>query len=106
MMRILRFKRAVLRRDYCWRRVIGDWDSPIVPVLLYNPTKIAAFSRECFDRGLAVVVVGFPATTLVKSRARFCVSAGHTREDLDDALKKIKEVAELIKIRYAISPLG
>jgi serine palmitoyltransferase len=86
--------------------VYGDWDSPIVPVLLYNPTKIAAFSRECFDRGLAVVVVGFPATTLVKSRARFCVSAGHTREDLDDALKKIKEVAELIKIRYNVSHFG
>ena len=86
--------------------VYGDWDSPIVPVLLYNPTKIAAFSRECFDRGLAVVVVGFPATTLVKSRARFCVSAGHTREDLDDALKKIKEVAELIKIRYNTSGFG
>lgn len=86
--------------------VYGDWDSPIVPVLLYNPTKIAAFSRECFDRGLAVVVVGFPATTLVKSRARFCVSAGHSREDLDDALRKIKEVAELIKIRYAVSHFG
>ena len=86
--------------------VYGDWDSPIVPVLLYNPTKIAAFSRECFDRGLAVVVVGFPATTLVKSRARFCVSAGHTREDLDDALKKIKEVATLIKIRYNVSGFG
>ena len=84
----------------------GDWDSPIVPVLLYNPTKIAAFSRECFDRGLAVVVVGFPATTLVRSRARFCVSAGHTREDLDDALTKIKEVATLIKIRYNVSGFG
>ena len=78
----------------------------IIPVLLYDLTKIGAFSRECLKRGLAVVVVGFPATTLVKSRARFCVSAGHSRADLEDALGKIKEVAELIKIRYAISPLG
>lgn len=86
--------------------VYGDYDSPVIPVLLYNPTKIAAFSRECLKRGLAVVVVGFPATTLVKSRARFCVSAGHTKEDLKDAVEKIADVAKTIKIQYAISPFG
>ena len=36
--------------------VIGQNDSPIIPVMLLQPTKIAAFSRECFERGLAVVV--------------------------------------------------
>ena len=86
--------------------VYGDYDSPVVPVLLYNPTKIAAFSRECLKRGLAVVVVGFPATTLVKSRARFCVSAGHTKDDLQDAVDKIADVAKTIKIQYAISSFG
>lgn len=60
-------------------QVLGDADSPVMPVLLYNPTKIAAFSRECLKRGLAVVTVGFPATPLVESRARFCISAGHTK---------------------------
>ncbi|KAH8043926.1 serine C-palmitoyltransferase [Aureococcus anophagefferens] len=77
---------------------------PIIPVLLYNPTKIAAFSRECLKRDLAVVVVGFPATTLVKSRA-FCVSAGHTRADLEDG-REDQEVAALIKIQYKITPFG
>jgi len=98
------FFRAALVDAGC--HVYGDYDSPIIPVLLYNPTKIAAFSRECLKRGLAVVVVGFPATELVKSRARFCVSAGHSRHDLEDAVVKIKEVAELIKIKYAVSPFG
>lgn len=60
-------------------QVFGDWDSPVVPMMLYNPAKIAAFSRECYKRGLAVVVVGFPATSLIESRTRFCVSAGHTK---------------------------
>mmetsp|Transcript_10619 Transcript_10619/g.19230 ORF Transcript_10619/g.19230 Transcript_10619/m.19230 type:complete len:597 (+) Transcript_10619:113-1903(+) len=86
--------------------VLGNYDSPIMPVLLYNPTKIAAFSRECFKRGLAVVVVGFPAVPILMSRARFCVSAGHTREDLDDALVKIEEVADLCCLRYAKSTFG
>jgi serine palmitoyltransferase len=56
--------------------VYGNYDSPVIPVMLYNPTKIAAFSRECYKRGVAVVVVGFPATTIVLSRTRICVSAG------------------------------
>jgi serine palmitoyltransferase len=60
--------------------VYGNYDSPVIPVMLYNPTKIAAFSRECYDRGLAVVVVGFPATPIVLSRTRICISAGTCME--------------------------
>lgn len=86
--------------------VLGHYDSPIMPVMLYNPTKIAAFSRECLKRGLAVVVVGFPAVPILMSRARFCISAGHTRADLDRALKEIDEIADLLKLRYARSTFG
>ena len=86
--------------------VLGNYDSPIIPVMLYNPTKIAAFSRECLKRGLAVVVVGFPAVPIVASRARFCISAGHTREDLDRALDEIDEIADILKLRYARSTFG
>lgn len=86
--------------------VLGNYDSPIMPVMLYNPTKIAAFSRECLKRGLAVVVVGFPAVPILMSRARFCISAGHTREELDRALKELDEIADLLKLRYAKSTFG
>ena len=55
---------------------------------------------------LAVVVVGFPATPLVSSRVRFCLSAGHTREKLDEALEIIEEVVDLIKLRYNKYILG
>ena len=80
--------------------VYGNYDTPIIPVLIYFPAKIAAFSRECLKRGLAVVVVGFPATSVILSRARFCVSAGHTRADLDFALEIIDEVADLLCLKY------
>mmetsp|Transcript_33550 Transcript_33550/g.71534 ORF Transcript_33550/g.71534 Transcript_33550/m.71534 type:complete len:687 (-) Transcript_33550:29-2089(-) len=86
--------------------VLGNYDSPIMPVMLYNPTKIAAFSRECLKRGLAVVVVGFPAVPILMSRARFCISAGHTREELDRALGELDEIADLLKLRYARSTFG
>ena len=87
-------------------QVLGQYDSPIMPVMLYNPCKISAFSRECLKRGLAVVVVGFPAVPILTSRARFCLSAGHTREDLDRALKEIDEIADICNLRYARSMLG
>lgn len=86
--------------------VYGEFDSPVIPVMLYNPAKISSFSRECFARGLAVVVVGFPATPLITSRARFCISAGHTKGQLDHALKKIEEVADLLMLKYAKSVTG
>jgi serine palmitoyltransferase len=86
--------------------VLGHYDSPIMPVMLYNPTKIGAFSRECFKRGLAVVVVGFPAVPILQSRARFCISAGHTREQLDRALAEIDEVVDILKLRYSRSTFG
>jgi serine palmitoyltransferase len=81
-------------------QVLGQYDSPIMPVMLYHPGKISGFSRECFKRGLAVVVVGFPAVPLLMSRARICISAGHTREYLDRALKEIDEIADILHLRY------
>jgi serine palmitoyltransferase len=86
--------------------VVGDFDSPVVPVLIYFPGKIAAFSRECLKRGLAVVVVGFPATSVIMSRARFCISAGHTKEDIDFAVKVIEEVASYVCLKYENNVIG
>lgn len=47
------------------------------------PCVDRAFSRECLSRGLATVVVGFPATPIIESRARFCLSAAHTKDMID-----------------------
>jgi serine palmitoyltransferase len=86
--------------------VLGSEDSPIIPVMLYVPSKIACFSRECLKRGLATVVVGFPAVSVMSGRSRFCISAGHNEQDLAAALKEIEEVAELIQIKYQIRFFG
>ncbi|MFT7810524.1 serine palmitoyltransferase 2-like [Arapaima gigas] len=63
--------------------IYGNNDSPVVPVMLYMPAKIGAFGREMLKRNIGVVVVGFPATPIIESRARFCLSAAHTKEMLD-----------------------
>merc|ERR1712176_769505 len=83
-------------------KVLGHYDSPIIPVMLYNFNKMAAFSRECFRRGLAVVVVSLPAVPLPMSRARFCISAVHTRQDLDIVLKSLEEITEFIGVKYGL----
>lgn len=80
--------------------VLGQYDSPVIPVMLYHIPKIALFSRECLKRGLAVVVVGAPAVPLLECRARFCMSAAHTREDLDRALEQIEEIVDIVNIRH------
>ncbi|XP_020960525.1 long chain base biosynthesis protein 2a [Arachis ipaensis] len=69
--------------------VLGDNDSPVMPIMLYNPAKIPAFSRECLKHNVAVVTVAFPATPLLLARARICISASHSREDLVKALQVI-----------------
>ena len=43
----------------------------------------SSFSREMLRKKIAVVVVGFPVTSIVESRARICLSASHTKEMLD-----------------------
>eukprot|EP00741_Cyanophora_paradoxa_P008201 tig00000025_g7936.t1 len=98
------FFRRGLKEMGC--EVYGDEDSPVIPVMLYNPSKISSFSRLCLERNLAVVVVGFPATPILKSRVRFCISAAHELKDLEAALVQLEEIAYLIGIRYAKSIFG
>jgi len=90
-------------RDELRRRglaVLGDKDSAIIPVIIGHPAKIAYISRECLKAGLAVVVVGFPATPILSSRVRFCISASHTRKDLEEVLEKFVAIAKKAGMDY------
>eukprot|EP00516_Mucochytrium_quahogii_P008852 CAMPEP_0203778006 /NCGR_PEP_ID=MMETSP0099_2-20121227/7733_1 /ASSEMBLY_ACC=CAM_ASM_000209 /TAXON_ID=96639 /ORGANISM=" , Strain NY0313808BC1" /LENGTH=483 /DNA_ID=CAMNT_0050677419 /DNA_START=166 /DNA_END=1617 /DNA_ORIENTATION=- len=93
------FRRELLKMG-C--QVLGDNDSPVIPLMLYVPSKFSAFFDLCMERGLAVVVVGFPAVPLNGGRSRFCISAAHTREQLIEALQKIEEVVNIMRLRYVI----
>ncbi|OAA41008.1 serine palmitoyltransferase 2 [Metarhizium rileyi] len=86
--------------------VYGHDDSPIIPVMLYNPGKMPAFSREMLKRKISVVVVGYPATPLISSRARFCVSAAHNKDDLDRLLAACDEVADIIQLKFSTGVAG
>ncbi|KAG8631654.1 hypothetical protein KVT40_000794 [Elsinoe batatas] len=86
--------------------IYGHDDSPIIPLLLYNPAKIPAFSHEMLKRKIAVVVVGYPATPLISSRARFCVSAAHTKDDLDRLLAACDQAGEVLQLKFSSGIAG
>jgi serine palmitoyltransferase len=53
-----------------------------------------------------VVVVGFPASPLLLARTRICISAAHTKEDLEYALEQMDQVVDRVRIRYAVRLFG
>lgn len=81
----------------------GHDDSPVIPLLLFNPGKMAVFSRMMRTRAtpIVVVVVAYPATPLVTSRVRFCLSASHTKEDIDELLRACDEIGDLLDLKQA-----
>ncbi|XP_064601500.1 serine palmitoyltransferase 2-like isoform X2 [Liolophura sinensis] len=85
--------------------IYGNKDSPVVPLLLFLPGKVVAFSRIALERGLGIVIVAFPAVPLSESRARFCLSSTHDKESLDRALKIIDEMGDQLKVKYSQRPL-
>jgi len=80
----------------------GHPSSPIVPLLIFNPGKLPMFHRMMKDRAtpVLVVVVAYPATPLISGRVRFCVSASHTKEDVDVVLKACDEVGDILDLKH------
>ncbi|KAG9083040.1 serine palmitoyltransferase component [Ceratobasidium sp. UAMH 11750] len=83
--------------------IYGHNDSPIVPLLIFNPGKMHLFSHMMLRREtpIVVVVVAYPATPLVTSRVRFCLSAAHTKQDIDDLLRACDEIGDALDLKHA-----
>ncbi|EKG03863.1 serine palmitoyltransferase, putative [Trypanosoma cruzi] len=84
--------------------VLGDDSSPVIPVMLYRTGAMPVMARECMRRGLAIVIVGYPATPLLGGRIRFCVSAAHTRDDLQLVLDVIKDMSKHVQLQLRPIP--
>lgn len=67
---------------------------PIVPVMLYDAKIAQEFARRMLEKGVYVVGFCYPVVPMGKARIRTQVSAGHSKEDLDFAVKCFKEVKE------------
>ncbi|MDD5914229.1 MAG: aminotransferase class I/II-fold pyridoxal phosphate-dependent enzyme, partial [Oscillospiraceae bacterium] len=67
-------------------------EHPIVPVMLYDPKIAGEFARRMLEKGVYVVGFCYPVVPKGRDRVRTQISAGHTKEDLDFAIKCFGEV--------------
>ncbi|KAJ7093967.1 pyridoxal phosphate-dependent transferase [Mycena belliarum] len=82
----------------------GVPSSPIVPLLLFNPGKMVVFHRmmKAYKTPIVVVVVTYPACALMTARVRFCVSAAHTKEDIDAVLRACDEIGDVLDLKHGV----
>ena len=67
-------------------------EHPIVPVMLYDPKVAHEFAKRMLQKGVYVVAFCYPVVPKGKDRIRTQISAGHTKEDIDFAVKAFGEV--------------
>ena len=71
---------------------IAEGVHPIVPVMLYDARTAQEFAARMLQKGVYVVGFCYPVVPMGKARIRTQVSAAHSREDLDFAIRCFKEV--------------
>lgn len=73
---------------------IIESEHPICPVMLGDAVLAQKFAEKMLEKGIYVVGFFYPVVPKGKARIRTQISAGHSKEDLDRALKAFKETKE------------
>lgn len=71
---------------------------PIIPVMLGDAKLAQEFAARMLEKGVYVVGFFYPVVPEGKARIRTQISAAHTKEDLDFALKAFEEVGKELKV--------
>lgn len=77
---------------------IIDGDSAIVPVMLYDAKLSQTMANELLKQGIYVIGFFFPVVPKEKARIRVQLSAAHTKEHLDKAIKAFVSVGQMLKV--------
>ncbi len=75
-----------------------EGETPIIPVILGETAKAIQMSNLLLEEGVFVTGFGFPVVPKGEARVRCQVSAGHTRDDLDQALDAFVKVGTRLKL--------
>jgi glycine C-acetyltransferase len=73
---------------------VDDGDHPIVPVMLGDANLAQEMSAKLLEKGIYAIGFFFPVVPKGKARIRTQISAKHTKEDLDKAIKAFKETRD------------
>ena len=76
----------------------GVSTTPITPIMLGEAPVAQQFSRELFENDVFAMALGFPTVPKGKARIRVMISAGHSREDLDQGLAAFKKVGQKLGV--------
>ena len=76
---------------------IAETKSPVVPVMAGTDLRLREISKRLQQRGLYTGVVTYPAVSKNKTRLRLSVSASHTKEQMDECVRILKEVYDSMK---------
>jgi glycine C-acetyltransferase len=75
-----------------------DGETPIIPVLIGETAAAMRMSDLLLDEGVFVTGFGYPVVPQGTARVRCQVSAAHSREDLDEALRAFRKVGRTMKL--------
>ena len=73
---------------------VDDGDHPIVPVMLGDANLAQTMSQKLLERGIYAIGFFYPVVPKGKARIRTQISAAHTKEDLDKAIKAFAEIRD------------
>jgi glycine C-acetyltransferase len=77
---------------------IVDGESAIVPVMLYDAKLSQQMADMLLEEGIYVIGFFFPVVPKGKARIRVQLSAAHSQDHLDKAIKAFKKVGEKLNI--------
>jgi len=72
--------------------IIREGVHPIVPIMLGEAVLAQEMAARMFEKGVYVVGFFYPVVPMGKARIRTQISAAHSKEDLDIAIKAFQEV--------------
>ena len=75
---------------------IDEGDHPIVPVMLGDANIAQEMSRQLLEQGIYAIGFFFPVVPKGKARIRTQISAAHTKENLDKAIKAFQSTRDSI----------
>ena len=70
----------------------GRSETPIVPAMVGDSNKAKELGNRLFENGIFALPIVFPMVPRGEARIRNQLSAGHTEEDIDEALRVYEEV--------------
>lgn len=73
---------------------IKPGEHPIVPIMLYEATLAQKFADKLLEKGIYVIGFFFPVVPKGQARIRVQLSAAHTQQHLDKAIKAFTEVGK------------